>query len=100
MPASNSTVLPASGLASSARQASAMRLASSGGDQRSHIPRGALPYIAPPSSFCELPVIDQSLMARILSLRCLERRRLADRVARVGAALERAGGAIPGDRLQ
>src|SRR4249919_3172486 len=67
MPVSNRTVLPFRGLASSARHASAMRLASSGADQRDHNARGALPNIAPPSSFCELPRIDQSFMRPIVS---------------------------------
>src|SRR6478672_8994770 len=65
MPVSNSTVLPASGLASKARQARSMRLAPSTVAQRSHSARGALPNIAPPSSFCELPRIDQSFMSFI-----------------------------------
>ena len=49
-----------------ALQASAIRLPSSGGDHCSHIARGALPNMAPPSSFCELPRIDQSFMRPIL----------------------------------
>ncbi|KKD57387.1 hypothetical protein VM57_08075 [Stenotrophomonas maltophilia] len=49
----NSTVLPSSGLASSARQASSMRLSSSGAAHFSHNARGALPNIAPPSRRCE-----------------------------------------------
>lgn len=68
MPVSNSTVLPLSGCASSARHASSMRFSASGGDHFSHMARGALPNIAPPSSFWELPSSDQSFMARILRL--------------------------------
>src|SRR5690606_22263247 len=63
MPVSNNTVLPANGLASSARQASGMRLASSGAIHFAHIARGALPNIAPPSSCWLLPRIDQSFIA-------------------------------------
>src|SRR5437868_6545608 len=79
MPVSNSTVLPLSGLASNARHASAMRLPSSGADQRDHNARGALPNIAPPSSFCELPRIDQSFMRPIVS-RAVVNELLAHRV--------------------
>ena len=63
MPASNSTVLPFTGVASSARQASSMRLSSSGGDHFCHMARGALPNMAPPSRRCEFPRMDQSFMA-------------------------------------
>ena len=69
MPASNSTVLPASGLASSARQARSMRFCASGGDHFSHIARGALPNIAPPSSFWLLPSRDQSFIAASSGMR-------------------------------
>src|SRR5688572_31459267 len=62
MPASNSTVFPFSGLASSARHASGMRLRSSGAIHCDHIASGALPNIAPPSSRCELPITDQSFI--------------------------------------
>src|SRR5688500_7533635 len=71
IPDSNSTVLPFSGLASNARQARSMRLASSTGDHFDHIALGALPYMAPPSSFCELPRIDQSFMPRFYARRPL-----------------------------
>src|SRR5690606_37938944 len=66
IPVSNSTVLPLSGLASSARQASGTRFCSSGASQLDHIARGALPNIAPASSFWELPRMDQSFMAAIV----------------------------------
>ena len=62
VPAVINTVLPLSGLASNARHASAIRFASSGVAQRDHSARCALPNIAPPSSFCEFPRIDQSFM--------------------------------------
>jgi hypothetical protein len=43
------------GAACDSTQAAKARLA--------HIARGTLPNIAPPSSFCELPRIDQSFMS-------------------------------------
>src|SRR5688572_24742572 len=72
MPVSNNTVLPLSGEASNARHASAMRFSASGAVQRAHNARGALPNIAPPSSFCELPRIDQSFMRPILMRRAVK----------------------------
>jgi hypothetical protein len=39
-----------------------MRLDASGSIQRDHIAFGALPNIAPPSSFCVLPFKDHSCM--------------------------------------
>src|SRR3546814_4674669 len=70
MPVSNKTVLPASGLASNARQASGMRLCSSGASHLAHIARGALPNIAPPSSFWLLPSMDQSFIAVASVIAC------------------------------
>jgi hypothetical protein len=46
----------------SARHARPMRFCSSGAIHCDHMPLGTLPNIAPPSSFCELPRIDQSFM--------------------------------------
>src|SRR3546814_15364506 len=70
MPVPNSTVLPASGLASKARQASGMRLCSSGAIHLAHIARGALPNIAPPSSFWLLPSMDQRFIAFASVIAC------------------------------
>jgi hypothetical protein len=80
-------------LASRARHASAMRFSGSGADQRDHKARGALPNIAPPSSFCELPRIDQSFMRRILAPR---RSSFANRglLGRVRGEMEHEGAAF------
>ena len=71
MPVSNNTVLPLSGLASSARQASGIRFCSSGASQLAHIARGALPNMAPPSSCWLLPRMDQSFMGTAFLRVCL-----------------------------
>src|ERR1700754_3120861 len=63
MPVSNNTVLPSRSSTSNARHASGTRLFASGASHFDHIAFGALPNIAPPSSFCELPRIDQSFMS-------------------------------------
>jgi len=52
----------------SARQASGMRLSASGATHFSHIPLGTLPNMAPPSSRCELPMIDQSFIKQTVLL--------------------------------
>src|SRR5690606_39504601 len=95
MPASNSTVRPASGVASSARVASGIRLSSSGGIHFAHIARGALPNIEPPSRRWLLPSIDQSFMPSLQVAHV----GLADRVARIGAGLEAVFHPVPGHRL-
>src|SRR5690606_13320204 len=107
MPVSNSTVLPLSGVARSARVARRMRLRSSGTIHLAHIARGALPNIEPPSSRWELPSIDQSFMRLSRfgpdSVRAGAHRfhrGLADRVARVAAAAQGVVAQVPFHRLQ
>src|ERR1700742_3885851 len=62
MPVSNNTLLPSRSSTSNARHASGTRLFASGASHFDHIAFGALPNIAPPSSFCELPRIDHSFI--------------------------------------
>src|SRR5262249_47921948 len=87
MPVSNKTVFPSRSSASNARHASGTRLFASGASHFDHIAFGALPNIAPPSSFCELPRIDHSFMSLHLRART--------RPARIGTGVHLAGFAVP-----
>src|SRR5882672_872060 len=74
MPVSNNTVFPSNSSTSRQRHASSMRLSASGGVHFSHTARGALPYIAPPSSRWRLPSTDASRTPGLL----VERARRAE----------------------
>src|ERR1700755_3317389 len=62
MPVSNTRVVRSRPSTTNARHASGTRLFASGASHFDHNAFGALPNIAPPSSFCELPRIEKSFM--------------------------------------
>src|SRR5262252_8583812 len=86
MPVSNSTVLPSTSRASRQRHANSMRFNESGGVHFSQTARGALPYIAPPSSRWRLPSTDQSFTSALVRSRIRCRAELQLREPRVQRA--------------